>query len=104
MLDDVPTDHAQRADDQGSGAVFVQPATGLLRLHSGVHMDLRSFILIGRSSGTRNPYGPSALGVGGCPCTVGVDGSDGSTRAWRRRNSDFEPIASAERVPPAHTS
>ncbi len=38
MLDNAPTDHAQRADDQRSGAVVVQPATGLLRWQSAAHV------------------------------------------------------------------
>jgi hypothetical protein len=38
MLDNVPADYTQRANDQGSGAVFVQPATGLLHLQSAAHI------------------------------------------------------------------
>jgi hypothetical protein len=38
MVDNAPTDHTQRADDQRSGAVLVQPATGLLLLQSAAHI------------------------------------------------------------------
>src|SRR5258705_8843327 len=100
MLDNAPTDHSQRANDQRPGAVFVQPATGLLCLQSAAHVaSVASFgwhLAVPEIRGDHSP-----LGVGVALASRGVDGPDGWMQAWRRRNSTSHSITSSKAIPPS---